>query len=347
MAYPTLNKNGIYTALFNQVVGITVEGSPIASTQSSLLNSMRLDVSKYGDTKLIIDTDILSSVEWKQDSDDACNVLAVKRAKPYCKPLTIEKARQVMITVDSFGISTMAFGDEGTLGAFNSAVESWVSRTKEVYEAGIFNVFAGSQEAEGASQSLTVTVGTDETLAQRVAAELDELFVKLAFPSRKYNDIKFMKSFDKSDLKLVWNEKYLKDLKKIDLPALYGAALVEPDVAFVMPEEYFGKLVETKVAAADNKGGYTAAEEADYGDTHVFPGEEIPQGYDIEAGKAIKVDNTIVCKVVAKGCLPFLTGVSSSTEFVNGKNNSRNMYLTWTFDYDRLPNKPLITIRKA
>lgn len=350
MAYPTLSQNAVYSSLYNQVVGITVEGRPIASTQSKLLDQMRLDVSKYGDTKLIIETDILQSSEFVQDSQTACNVLAVNRGPaPYCKPLKISKARQIMVTTDSFGISSMAFGSEGTFSAFIGAVEAWVAKTKEVYEAGIFNTFLGSAVASGAAQNVSVTVAQGETLAQRIGAEIDELLIKLAFPSRKYNDQGFMRSFDKGDLVLVWNEKYLKDIRKVDLPALFHDGLVDPEVSFIMPEEYFGAVQASDVAAANNAGGYTSLIETDYtvsGNTvHVMPGEAVPAGVKILAGEALKVDSAVICKIVAKGSLPFLTGVSSSTEFVNGRNNSRNLYLTWVFDYDRIPTKPLITMK--
>lgn len=352
MAYPTLSQNAVYSSLYNQVVGITVEGRPIASTQSKLLDQMRLDVAKYGDTKLIIETDILESAPFVQDSVTNCNVLAVNRGPaPYCKPLQIKQARQIMVTTDSFGISSMAFGSEGTLSAFIGAVEAWVAKTKEVYEAGIFNTFLGSSVASGAAQNITVTVGSGESLAQRVGAEIDELLVKLAFPSRKYNDQGFMRSFDKSDLVLVWNEKYLKEIRKIDLPALFHDGLVDPEVSFVMPSEYFGAANAADVAAASNTGGYTSLVETDYtvgGNTvHVMPGEEIPSGVKILKGEGLLQDDYVICKIIAKGSLPFLTGVSSSTEFVNGRNNSRNLYLTWVFDYDRIPTKPLITMKLA
>lgn len=204
MAYPTLNKNAVYAALYNQVVGITVEAPGIASTQSKLLDMMRIDVSKYGDTKLHIETDVLKSVPFVQDSETARNVLAVDRGPaPYVKPLTIKQARQIMVTVDDFGISSQAFGSEGSFSAFISSVQSWVNKTKEIYEAGTFNTYLGSTVASGAKQNIEVTVAEGETLAQVISAEIDDLLVKLAFAKRTYNDAAFLKSFSKEDLILV------------------------------------------------------------------------------------------------------------------------------------------------
>ena len=344
MAYPTLNKNAIYSNLYNQIVGITVEGKNIADRHANLLNAMRLDVSKYGDTKIFIDTDVLESYPFEQDSEEMLNVLAVKRSQPVETVVTIDQARQIMVTVDDFGISSRAFGSEGAFSAFNSAVVAWVAETKNIYEAMYYNAYFGTTVASGSAQNISVS-GDGASLAQNAAYTLANLFVEMSVPCRDYNDKGLMRSFDRSDVVMVWNSKYLSQIKKIDLPVLFGADRVMPDEEYTLAPRYFG-TVNSAQKTADGTATRSLIEQT-IGDKHYFPGELLDANAVAPAGTSYQEDAEIICKIVGKGALPFLTGVSAGTEFVNGRNNSRNHYLTWTFGKGRLDAKPLITLKKA
>lgn len=351
MAYPTLNTNAIYSNLYNQIVGITVEGKNIADRHANLLNAMRLDVSKYGDTKIFIETDVLESYPFEQDTEDMLNVLAVKRSQPVAETVTIDEARQIMVTVDDFGISSRAFGSEGAFASFNSAVVAWVAETKNIYEAMYYNAYFGTAVATGDAQNITVD-GDAATLAQNAAYTLANLFVEMSVPCRDYNDKGLMRSFDRSDVVMVWNSKYLSQIKKIDVPVLFGGDKVMPDEEYTLAPRYFGTVNTASKAKADSKTRSLVEITVGSGSSakHYFPGELIATGTDLVADGEIVIpsyqeDEDIICKIVGKGALPFLTGVSAGTEFVNGRNNSRNHYLTWTFGKGRLQAKPLITLK--
>ena len=59
-------------------------------------------------------------------------------------------------------------------------------------------------------------------------------------------------------------------------------------------------------------------------------------------------DSTIICKIVAKPGIKYLSDFQTDTEFYNPKNLTRNMYLTWLFaEPQYLSGYPLITLRKA
>lgn len=344
MIYPTLTKNSIYTALYNQVVGITVEGKNIADRHANLLNAMRLDVSKYGDTKIFIDTDILKSYDFVQDSEDACDVLAVERSQPVETIVQIDKARQVMVTLDNFGISSRPFGSEGSFAAFNSAVLSWVSGTKDCFESMYYNVHFGTTVASGAAQNITIDGNDAATIAQAAAEALANLMVEMSVPSRDYNDKQLMRSFGKEDVIMVWNSAYLNKIKKVDVPVLFGGDKLIPDAEYTLAPRYFGTLKASGGSVASGEKIRTAVEK-DYTSGHKFPGELLASGDTYEADEAYEEDDKIICKVVGKGALPFLTGVSTGTEFVNARNNSSNHYLTWTYGLGRLDAKPLITLK--
>lgn len=346
MAYPTLNQNAVYSALYNQVVGITTEGKNIANTHASLLNAMKIDVSRYGDSKVFIDTDILESYDFVQDSEDARNVLAVKRSAPKQTIVTLDKARQIMVTLDDFGISSKAFGSAEAFSAFNGVVLSWVSKTKECFEAMYFNVYAGCAKASGDAQNVTVSGDDAATLAQAAAKRIADLLVEMSVPCRDFNDKGLMRSFDKEDLILVWNSKYLSQIRDIDVPVLFGGEKLMPSVDYTLAPRYFGTMKTSSGQVGAGAKIRTAVEKT-YTSGHKYPGELLAQGDVYSANEAYEEDEDVVCKVIGKGALPFLTGISTGTEFVNGRNNSTNHYLTWTYGIGRLDAKPLVTIKKA
>lgn len=52
-----------------------------------------------------------------------------------------------------------------------------------------------------------------------------------------------------------------------------------------------------------------------------------------------------ICKIVHKDSVKYLSGITTQTEFVNGKNHTFNHYLTWRFAYPKtLSGYPFITV---
>lgn len=61
MAYPTLNQNKIFAALYNQIISIDTFADNIKGTYSELVDKARVDGGLYGDTKVYLSTDVLKS----------------------------------------------------------------------------------------------------------------------------------------------------------------------------------------------------------------------------------------------------------------------------------------------
>lgn len=56
-------------------------------------------------------------------------------------------------------------------------------------------------------------------------------------------------------------------------------------------------------------------------------------------------DNKIICKIIHKDAVKYLSSITTQTEFVNGKNHTQNMYLTWGYSYPAaLKGYPFITV---
>ena len=352
MAYPTLNPNEVVLgkdvagALYNQIISINTEASNIAGVYGKLLEAMKTDGGMYGDTKLIIETDCLESSEWGMDAE-AANLLTVKRPKkPNTEAFVIDQFRQVMVTLDDY-MTKRAFADEGSFSSFNSVVRGWVSDTKKIYDATTFNAAIGTLESAKAAQNITIDIapsGSTATEGQIVAEELADLLVKLGDVSRDYNDLGFLRSYGQEDIIVVWNAAHVNAIKKIDLPTLFHKeGLIDKFEDYVLPARYFGEVVST--GTADGKIHRSLIEQT-IDKVHYFPGDLLASGVDLTKYKAYKEDSKVICKVMAKGSVPFMSSFSVGTSFFNPKSLTENQYLTWSHNTLRYrEGKPYITIK--
>ena len=77
---------------------------------------------------------------------------------------------------------------------------------------------------------------------------------------------------------------------------------------------------------------------------YIAAGDLIPAGLTIKAGDAYTVDPKIICKVYTK-LPPLLESFSVGTDFMNAKNLSTNMYLTFGHsELEPLASEALVTV---
>ncbi len=347
MAYPTLRSNEVISALYNQIIGINTEASNIAGVYGKLLEAMRVEGSLYGDTKLVIETDVLSSKEWGADAE-AGNLLALHRPpKPSTQEFVVDKFRQVAVTLDDY-MTKRAFADEGSFSQFNSVVRGWVADTKKIYDATKFNTFIGTTVSPKASENLTVSAADAPSLGQAIAEKVANLMVELGDVSRDFNDLGFLRSYSEDDIIVVWNAAYVNHIKKIDLPALFHKeGLIDKFEQYVLPSRYFG-TIGTAAVTSDGSTMRAVDERAIDADTHLFAGDLIPAGQSEVKNSYYVEDPKVICKIMCKGSVPFMSSFSVGTSFVNPKSLTENQYLTWshnTLDYRK--GKPFITIKEA
>ena len=222
--------------------------------------------------------------------------------------------------------------------------------------------------------------GKARIYAETVAATLADLFIHLKDVSRDFNDYGQLKSYNMEDLVVVWNSKKVNQIKKFDLPTMFHKdGLIEKFEEEILPERYFGIVI-----TATNVGTYSASTPAagkpidsDDGsyvpgtnhangclrsmiekditvsgvDYHVFAGDEIPAGSTVKAsgtfeyGEVYIEKANIVCKVMHKRSVPFMSAFEVGTSFFNARSLTENHYLTWghnTLEY--LKRYPFITI---
>ena len=365
-----LNANQIFATNFNMIISQLVFGNNIGKHQT-LVDKARVDGTLYGDTKLYYATDVLGTQPWAKDG--ATNVLELHRPNdPAVQGISIDTFRQIPLTVDYY-LTKQAWIDEYAFSSFNSIMLGWLNESKRVYDGTTYNTFIGNTVATGSGQSVNITLTglTGNERAQKIAADLADLFVQLEDYSREFNDYGNLRSYSLSDVKIIWNSKYVNEIRKIDLPTLFHKdGLMDKFAEEVLPARYFGTstsngntvraMVEMDVATAQNAPIL-----------HLFPGDEILVGYYYATAKnATKTngkwtaysispqtvintgtagtdfyyeDDTVICKVVVE-LPPYMSGFSTETSYFNPRSLTENHYLTFGHNsLEYLMNYPFIT----
>jgi len=385
MPYPfigQLNQNEIFSSLFNMIISIQTEAGNIKGTYGDLSNLAKVDGGLYGDTKIYLDTDVLETHPWGADNE-AANLLSLDRpANPESQYIVMNVFRQVRVTIDDY-LSKRAFYQEGQFAQFNAVLLAWLYETKRVYDSRTYNTFVGTTKSSNTKENLEIDLATlvgsatgeekNRLRGQYIAEFIANLLVDLRDTTRDFNDYGFMRSFDLSEIRVIWNAKYLNEITKLDLPTIFHKdGLVDKMSNDFLPKRYFGTpivsgdtpssdlfTVDTTNHKATTKESTVLRAAKEYNtDTdggHLFPADLVPAGIEIALGTDNKFtdaingcfyveDENVICKIVTE-LPPFMSAFTVGTKFVNPRSLTENNYLTYghnTLEY--LKGKPFITI---
>lgn len=225
--------------------------------------------------------------------------------------------------------------------------------------------------------------GKARIFAQSVAQSLADLFIALRDVSRDYNDYAQLKSYDLNDIIVVWNSSYVNRIKKIDMPTMFHKeGLIEKFEEEILPSRYFGTVITSSnvstysaatpaagkplttstgvyVPGSNHANGCVRSlveKDVTVGGTayHVFAGDEIPAGAavvasgDFELGEVYIEDAKVICKVMHRRSVPFMSAFEVGTSFFNARSLTTNHYLTWGHNsLEYLKRYPFITVKEA
>lgn len=370
----SLRANEIFSAIYNMIIGQRVFAHNIGESFTSLVDRARIDGSMYGDQYLFYSTDALKTLPYLPDTAGQLNVLSTYRNQNIaCQTIQMTEARQIPVTIDNY-FSKRAFTTDSVFSDFNGVMIKWLVDTKKVYDQTLFNSFIGTAVSTTGQQSQTVTLPTagsgnadaesyNRLVAETIAQKVADILIALKDVSRDYNDNQYLRSYDSEDILIVWNADWVNKLKKVDMPTIFHKdGLIDKfDEDNVLPGRYFGTLNTSSTAAAAGKrmlveayfpaaGGteitITNPEQSNLaGAKHAFPGDLIPAGCTAAANHSYTENPKVICKIMAKDSVPYMSGFQVNTEFVNSRNLSENHYLTFAHNkLEYLKEKPFVTV---
>ena len=380
MAYPVnyagkLNANEIFASIYNMIISQQVFADNIKDTKASLVDAARVDGSMYGDTKLYYATDVLRSYAWGGDAE-ASKLLELDRPEdPECQAITLDVFRQIRLTVDNY-LTKRAWSSENAFNEFNSVMLGWIRDTKRVYDSTTYNTFIGTYETSEGKQNQIITLPTvtgdqeaeNRLQAQTIATKVADILVDLEDVSRDYNDYQNLRSYSADDFRYVWNSAYVNKINKLDVPTIFHKdGLIDKFAQYTLPARYFGDVVVSGTAITSDGASYRSLVEQDVtlvekltykgkelaagSKFHLFAGDLIPNKIVLASTSAVLVPSykenaNIVCKIVHKDAVPYMSGFEAGTSFFNSRSLTENNYLT--FGHNTLVaihDKPFITLK--
>lgn len=368
-----LRVNLVLGAMFNMIISQQVFADNIEGASSALVDKARVDGTLYGDTKLYYSSDALHSKEWLNDAE-AQNLLALHRpASPKCQAIYLDTFRQISLTVDNY-LSKQAWADETAFSQFQSVMLGWIRDTKKIYDITLYNSYIGTTETDIGRQQISVALPAEPSEdaseadlesysrreAQIVATTIADLLVDLKDVTRDFNDYKHIRAFSEDVLQVVWNSEWVNKIRKLDMPTIFHKdGLMDKFDEDVMPARFFGTVNEVGGTVGGTNLSIRSLVEKDYNTVpptsldydpakYVYPGDLLPTGAVYLANETYTTDDNIICKIMHRRSVPYMSAFEVATSFFNPKSLTENNYLTWghnTLEY--LKNYPFVTVRKS
>lgn len=375
-----LNANTVYSSLFNFVRLVGVLGAKLKIDDS---NAQRYKLDGYGryeDQLEWISCDVLTSKVF--DPTDT-NVLATEqKITPAYKIITVDQVRQIGLTLPTDFLASQAFQNANYFDEIVSLAQSMIQKTRKLYDQRLVDTYIGTTVSTVGKQSQTVTLtgssAQDDTLA--IAEKVSNILFDMADTTRDYNDRQYMSAFGKEDVEILWNSKYFSKMMKVGLPVTYNKDGVLEN-GRTLHARYFGTPITTSNYSTYSASTPAAGKPIDSDDgtyvpgsnnangtlralaemditvsavtTHVFPGDELPAGAVVYSSGAVAIpcyieDAKVICKIISKDAIKYVSSIETETSFVNGKNHSQNFWLTFMYaNPDRLPEETFTTLKQA
>ena len=350
----SMTQNGVLATLYNMIISQEVFSDNI-SIKGTLAEDFRIDGTLYGDTKLFTSTDIGTIYDFPNSSK---NLLSkTQPTEPKVQAVKVDTFKQTAVTVDGVKLK-QAFMSADIYGAFVGVIVNWLRDSMRVLNMTLINAFIGTLITEAQNAEIDVdfdkygaTTGINvrdlrSYEAEIIGEEIANLMVDLEDATRDYNDYGFLRSYDLSDFRVIWNKSWANRIKHISLPKIFhkddvmGKALEGKTIN----SRYFGDVL-TVAGTADGLTTRTLIDTV-IADKQYFPGDILPSTTAYGAYEAYTADDKVICKIVHKRAIPFMSALVMQTEFFNPKDLDRNHYLTWGYSTPTyLANYPVITLK--
>lgn len=380
----SLNTNEMYNSIYNMLRLAYIYANNLGGLDDSLANKYRTDGGQYSDQSIYTDMDIIYSRVWDPDDTNVLAPEAVvkpvqqtivtdkfRQIGLYTDEYLSKRAWMDAAKYDEFR-SVVQKQVSDTKKVFEQ-------KLVDTFVGGVQN--GGAQDVTLTLPTDSDAEAQNRLQAQAIATKTGDLFVELGDSTDKYNKNGFTKSFKPEDFDIIWNSKYYNKMLFTDLTTIFhNDNLLKK--GHIMPTRYFNTFaLSGKVTAdgttvisrreyfipVDNSGAYAAAGP---NVKHVFPGDLLPNKTPIQStgadtftnitttingkSRTVKVCTSafaavlqpkVICKLVHKDAIKYMSSFETGTEFWNPKNLSTNRYLTWAYaEPETLDGYPIITL---
>ena len=380
----SLNTNEMYNSIYNMLRLAYIYANNLGGLDDSLANKYRTDGGQYSDQSIYTDMDIIYSRVWDPDDTNVLAPEAVvkpvqqtivtdkfRQIGLYTDEYLSKRAWMDAAKYDEFR-SVVQKQVSDTKKVFEQ-------KLVDTFVGGVQN--GGAQDVTLTLPTDTDAEAQNRLQAQAIATKTGDLFVELGDSTDKYNKNGFTKSFKPEDFDIIWNSKYYNKMLFTDLTTIFhNDNLLKK--GHIMPTRYFNTFALGEKKNADgttvisrreyfipvNGSGVYAASGPNV--KHVFPGDLLPNGTPIQStgadtfanitttingkSRTVKVCTSafaavlqpkVICKLVHKDAIKYMSSFETGTEFWNPKNLSTNRYLTWAYaDPETLDGYPIITL---
>lgn len=380
----SLNTNEMYNSIYNMLRLAYIYANNLSGLDDSLANKYRTDGGQYSDQSIYTDMDIIYSRVWDPDDTNVLAPEAVvkpvqqtivtdkfRQIGLYTDEYLSKRAWMDAAKYDEFR-SVVQKQVSDTKKVFEQ-------KLVDTFVGGVQN--GGAQDVTLTLPTDSDAEAQNRLQAQAIATKTGDLFVELGDSTDKYNKNGFTKSFKPEDFDIIWNSKYYNKMLFTDLTTIFhNDNLLKK--GHIMPTRYFNTFALSGKTTADgttvisrreyfipvdNAGAYAAAGP---NVKHVFPGDLLPNKTPIQStgadiftnvtttingkSRTVKVCTSafaavlqpkVICKLVHKDAIKYMSSFETGTEFWNPKNLSTNRYLTWAYaEPETLDGYPIITL---
>lgn len=240
-----LTPNKIVAGLYNAIIAHYTETNNIKSMASKLVDMFRMDGTVYGDKYLYTALDINKTREFT--GTDYNVQMPEPFDAPYTQAITIDTFRQTAVTISEY-LSRSAWENEYSFSNFIGVLLAFLEDTKRVYETSLVNTYVGSTSTSLGKQTQIITFEADSAgveannriYAQTIAKTVADVVVDLTNPSRDYNDIGFMRSYNPEDLVCIFPASKKNAITYLDEPTIFHKDGLFGNLEnVVLPDNYF------------------------------------------------------------------------------------------------------------
>lgn len=380
----SLNTNEFYNSTYNMLRLAHTYSDNLSGLDDSLANKYRADGGMYNDQSIYTDMDIIYSRVWDPDDTNVLAPEAVvkpvqqtivtdkfRQIGLYTDEYLSKRAWMDAAKYDEFRAVVQKQVSETKKVFEQKLVDTFVG--------GVQN--GGAQDVTLTLPTDTNAEAQNRLQAQAIATKTGDIFVDLGDSTNKYNKNGFTKSFKPEDFDIVWNSDYYNKMLFTDLTTIYHDENLLKR-GHVMPVRYFNTFALGSKTTADGtsviarreyfipvgtNGKYAAAGP---NVKHVFPGDVLPADTPINStgadtftsittaingkSRTVKAATSayaailqpkVICKLIHKDAIKYMSSFETGTEFWNPKNLTTNRYLTWAYaEPETLDGYPIITI---